>query len=94
MDGFLVNEVVSFYVFLPHPSLVVTRVSRRIPQPSFQTYWKDTHSGEKHNFAGVQPSSSPYIGAFASFERKDVSSDLEQEAAKGKGAFIQALWTL
>ncbi|GFT65448.1 hypothetical protein TNCV_1902221 [Trichonephila clavipes] len=33
--------------------------------------------------------------AFASFEPKDVSSDyLEQEAAKGKGALVQALWTL
>ncbi|GFT68744.1 hypothetical protein TNCV_684191 [Trichonephila clavipes] len=35
------------------------------------------------------------VRAFASFEPKDVSSDyLEQEASKGKGAFIQALWTL
>ncbi|GFV06469.1 hypothetical protein TNCV_2947921 [Trichonephila clavipes] len=37
----------------------------------------------------------PRVRAFASFEPKDVSSDyLEQEASKGKGAFIQALWTL
>ncbi|GFW69010.1 hypothetical protein TNCV_2919081 [Trichonephila clavipes] len=37
----------------------------------------------------------PCFRAFASFEPKDVSSDyLEQEDAKGKGAFIQALWTL
>ncbi|GFW77422.1 uncharacterized protein TNCV_2498151 [Trichonephila clavipes] len=37
----------------------------------------------------------PCFRAFASFEPKDVSSDyLEQEASKGKGAFIQALWTL
>ncbi|GFS69508.1 hypothetical protein TNCV_3893781 [Trichonephila clavipes] len=37
----------------------------------------------------------PRFRAFASFEPKDVSSDyLEQEASKGKGAFIQALWTL
>ncbi|GFT06252.1 hypothetical protein TNCV_800601 [Trichonephila clavipes] len=33
----------------------------------------------------------PRVRAFASFEPKDVSSDyLEQEASKGKGAFIQA----
>ncbi|GFT36634.1 uncharacterized protein TNCV_3979291 [Trichonephila clavipes] len=33
--------------------------------------------------------------AFARSEPKDVSSDyVEQEASKGKGAFIQALWTL
>ncbi|GFX45697.1 hypothetical protein TNCV_1422811 [Trichonephila clavipes] len=37
----------------------------------------------------------PLIRAFASFEPKDVSSDyLEQEACKGKRAFIQALWAL
>ncbi|GFV00751.1 hypothetical protein TNCV_1385701 [Trichonephila clavipes] len=37
----------------------------------------------------------PRVRAFASFEPKDMSSDyLEQEASKGKGAFIQALWTL
>ncbi|GFW07725.1 uncharacterized protein TNCV_3918581 [Trichonephila clavipes] len=37
----------------------------------------------------------PGFRALASFEPKDVPSDyLEQEAAKGKGAFIQALWTL
>ncbi|GFU15857.1 hypothetical protein TNCV_2367981 [Trichonephila clavipes] len=37
----------------------------------------------------------PCFKAFASFEPKDVSSDyLEQEASKGRGAFIQALWTL
>ncbi|GFU58529.1 hypothetical protein TNCV_4894611 [Trichonephila clavipes] len=37
----------------------------------------------------------PCFRAFASFEPKDVSSDyLEQEASKGKGAFIQALYTL
>ncbi|GFW46588.1 uncharacterized protein TNCV_1936581 [Trichonephila clavipes] len=37
----------------------------------------------------------PSFRAFASFEPKDVSSDYsEQEASKGKGAFIQALWTL
>ncbi|GFU71173.1 hypothetical protein TNCV_4506961 [Trichonephila clavipes] len=37
----------------------------------------------------------PHVRAFASFEPKDVSSDyLEQEASKGKGAFIQVLWTL
>ncbi|GFX42251.1 hypothetical protein TNCV_4310861 [Trichonephila clavipes] len=37
----------------------------------------------------------PRVRAFASFERKDVSSDyLEQEASKVKGGFIQALWTL
>ncbi|GFY31868.1 hypothetical protein TNCV_4201761 [Trichonephila clavipes] len=37
----------------------------------------------------------PRVRAFASFEPKDVSSDyLEQEASKGKRAFIQALWTL
>ncbi|GFW94125.1 hypothetical protein TNCV_1978651 [Trichonephila clavipes] len=37
----------------------------------------------------------PRVRAFARFEPKDVSSDyLEQEASKGKGAFIQALWTL
>ncbi|GFU53775.1 hypothetical protein TNCV_3472211 [Trichonephila clavipes] len=37
----------------------------------------------------------PCFRALASFESKDVSSDfLEQEAAKGKGAFIQALCTL
>ncbi|GFX53931.1 hypothetical protein TNCV_1154621 [Trichonephila clavipes] len=35
------------------------------------------------------------IRAFARSEPKDVSSDyVEQEASKGKGAFIQALWTL
>ncbi|GFX42239.1 hypothetical protein TNCV_4310741 [Trichonephila clavipes] len=34
----------------------------------------------------------PCFRPFESFEPKDVSSDyLEQEAAKGKGAFIQAL---
>ncbi|GFX70567.1 hypothetical protein TNCV_875411 [Trichonephila clavipes] len=37
----------------------------------------------------------PFSLVFASFEPKDVSSDyLEQEAVKGKGAFIQALWSL
>ncbi|GFW38889.1 hypothetical protein TNCV_4078471 [Trichonephila clavipes] len=37
----------------------------------------------------------PRVRAFARFEAKDVSSDyVEQEASKGKGAFIQALWTL
>ncbi|GFW23889.1 uncharacterized protein TNCV_945731 [Trichonephila clavipes] len=37
----------------------------------------------------------PRIRAFARSEPKDVSSDyVEQEASKGKGAFIQALWTL
>ncbi|GFW67767.1 hypothetical protein TNCV_3870981 [Trichonephila clavipes] len=37
----------------------------------------------------------PRVRAFARFEPKDVFSDfLEQEASKGKGAFIQALWTL
>ncbi|GFW57205.1 hypothetical protein TNCV_541211 [Trichonephila clavipes] len=37
----------------------------------------------------------PPVRAFASFDPKDVSSDyLEQEAPKGRGAFIQALWTL
>ncbi|GFT83718.1 uncharacterized protein TNCV_3891011 [Trichonephila clavipes] len=37
----------------------------------------------------------PRVRAFARFEPKDVSSDyVEQEASKGKGAFIQALWTL
>ncbi|GFT01998.1 hypothetical protein TNCV_2635861 [Trichonephila clavipes] len=37
----------------------------------------------------------PRVRAFSSFEPKDVSSDyLEQEASKGKGAFILALWTL
>ncbi|GFU16611.1 hypothetical protein TNCV_204151 [Trichonephila clavipes] len=37
----------------------------------------------------------PRVRAFASFEPKDVSSNyLEQEASKGKGAFIQALLTL
>ncbi|GFU13616.1 uncharacterized protein TNCV_938751 [Trichonephila clavipes] len=41
------------------------------------------------------PLNIPRVKAFASFEPKDVSSDyLEQEASKGKGAFIQALWTL
>ncbi|GFW16589.1 hypothetical protein TNCV_2352121 [Trichonephila clavipes] len=35
------------------------------------------------------------VRAFARVEPKDVSSDyVEQEASKGKGAFIQALWTL
>ncbi|GFX86608.1 hypothetical protein TNCV_462281 [Trichonephila clavipes] len=35
------------------------------------------------------------VRAFARSEPKDVSSDyVEQEASKGKGAFIQALWTL
>ncbi|GFW00005.1 hypothetical protein TNCV_3567951 [Trichonephila clavipes] len=35
------------------------------------------------------------VRVFARFEPKDVSSDyVEQEASKGKGAFIQALWTL
>ncbi|GFU74866.1 hypothetical protein TNCV_4961941 [Trichonephila clavipes] len=34
------------------------------------------------------------VRAFARSEPKDVSSDyVEQEASKGKGAFIQALWT-
>ncbi|GFU30661.1 hypothetical protein TNCV_124691 [Trichonephila clavipes] len=33
------------------------------------------------------------VRAFARSEPKDVSSDyVEQEASKGKGAFIQALW--
>ncbi|GFT86660.1 hypothetical protein TNCV_1251251 [Trichonephila clavipes] len=37
----------------------------------------------------------PCFRAVASFEPKDVSSDyLEQEASKGRGAFIQALWIL
>ncbi|GFT96135.1 hypothetical protein TNCV_1848901, partial [Trichonephila clavipes] len=37
----------------------------------------------------------PRVRAFAGSEPKDVSSDyVEQEASKGKGAFIQALWTL
>ncbi|GFX09244.1 uncharacterized protein TNCV_1068301 [Trichonephila clavipes] len=37
----------------------------------------------------------PRAIAFAPSEPKDVSSDyVEQEASKGKGAFIQALWTL
>ncbi|GFX60546.1 hypothetical protein TNCV_1555361 [Trichonephila clavipes] len=37
----------------------------------------------------------PSFRAFASFEPKGVSSDyLEQEAYKGRRAFIQALWTL
>ncbi|GFT02932.1 hypothetical protein TNCV_4962121 [Trichonephila clavipes] len=37
----------------------------------------------------------PRVRAFARFEPKDVSSEyVEQEASKGKGAFIQALWTL
>ncbi|GFW67815.1 hypothetical protein TNCV_3871461 [Trichonephila clavipes] len=37
----------------------------------------------------------PRVRAFARFEPKDVSSDyLEQEASKGKGAFIQTLWSL
>ncbi|GFY42570.1 hypothetical protein TNIN_197671 [Trichonephila inaurata madagascariensis] len=37
----------------------------------------------------------PCFIPFASFEPADVYSDyMEQEAAKGKGAFIQALWTL
>ncbi|GFT23931.1 uncharacterized protein TNCV_3207811 [Trichonephila clavipes] len=35
------------------------------------------------------------VRAFARSEPKDVTSDyVEQEASKGKGAFIQALWTL
>ncbi|GFX75080.1 hypothetical protein TNCV_4064821 [Trichonephila clavipes] len=41
------------------------------------------------------PRDIPRVRPFASFEPNDVSSDyLEQEASKGKGAFIQALWTL
>ncbi|GFW87457.1 uncharacterized protein TNCV_1301021 [Trichonephila clavipes] len=37
----------------------------------------------------------PPVRAFTRTEPKDVSSDyMEQEASKGKGAFIQALWTL
>ncbi|GFW38893.1 hypothetical protein TNCV_4078511 [Trichonephila clavipes] len=37
----------------------------------------------------------PRVRAFDRFESKDVSSDyVKQEASKGKGAFIQALWTL
>ncbi|GFX87196.1 hypothetical protein TNCV_2059671 [Trichonephila clavipes] len=37
----------------------------------------------------------PRVRAFARFEPKDVPSDyVEQEASKGKRAFIQALWTL
>ncbi|GFX71970.1 hypothetical protein TNCV_4628981 [Trichonephila clavipes] len=37
----------------------------------------------------------PRVRAFPSFEPKDVSSDyVEQVASKGKGAIIQALWTL
>ncbi|GFU02136.1 uncharacterized protein TNCV_533441 [Trichonephila clavipes] len=41
------------------------------------------------------PLVSPCFRAFASFESKDVYSDhLKQEAANGKGAFIQDLWAL
>ncbi|GFW87459.1 hypothetical protein TNCV_1301041 [Trichonephila clavipes] len=37
----------------------------------------------------------PPVRAFTRTEPKDVSKDyMEQEASKGKGAFIQALWTL
>ncbi|GFS69464.1 hypothetical protein TNCV_3893571 [Trichonephila clavipes] len=37
----------------------------------------------------------PRVRVFARSEPKDVSSDyVEQEASKGEGAFIQALWTL
>ncbi|GFX74684.1 hypothetical protein TNCV_3121141 [Trichonephila clavipes] len=42
-----------------------------------------------------QPNDVPCFTPFTSFEPADVSCDyLEQEAAKGKGAFIQAPWTL
>ncbi|GFV80578.1 hypothetical protein TNCV_1044291 [Trichonephila clavipes] len=37
----------------------------------------------------------PRVRGFARSEPKDVSSDyVEQEASKGKGAFIKAMWTL
>ncbi|GFV29550.1 hypothetical protein TNCV_4490041 [Trichonephila clavipes] len=43
----------------------------------------------------LYPLDIPCFRSFASLEPADVSSDYwEQETAKGKGAFIQALWTL
>ncbi|GFW99417.1 hypothetical protein TNCV_3007191 [Trichonephila clavipes] len=119
---FLVNEVSSSI-----PSLVVTRVSRRIP-PTFISNpleRRDITLLDHHllilgkfilqpgpylfNHVSVlfhtelltkvlphhHPLDIPRVRAIASFEPKDVSSDyLEQEASKGKEAFIQAVWTL
>ncbi|GFX80646.1 uncharacterized protein TNCV_499131 [Trichonephila clavipes] len=63
---FLVNEVKMSSRIPPLISRCDKSIQTDRPQPSFQTHWKDTHgtvhSGEKHYFAGAQPSSPPYIG--------------------------------
>ncbi|GFT93778.1 uncharacterized protein TNCV_4715691 [Trichonephila clavipes] len=75
---FLVNEV---------------EVSSRIPTSPLITrsYCGAADQSASHH----HPLDIPRVRAFASFEPKDVSSDyFEQEASKGRGSFIQALWTL
>ncbi|GFW41815.1 hypothetical protein TNCV_4980631 [Trichonephila clavipes] len=40
------------------------------------------------------PHDVPWFESFSSFEPADLDNEfMEQEAAKGKGAFVQALWT-
>ncbi|GFX70759.1 hypothetical protein TNCV_1337211 [Trichonephila clavipes] len=85
--------------FSERSSVFHPRCDKRLATPEIIDLHTDTEQRTVELLTKVLPHHHPLdiprVRAFASFGPKDVSSDyLEQEASKGKGAFIQALWTL
>ncbi|GFW89701.1 hypothetical protein TNCV_1025851 [Trichonephila clavipes] len=81
------------------PYISISNHCQRLATPEIIDLHTDTEQRIVELLTKVLPDHHPLdiprVRAFARFEPKDVSSDyVEQEASKGKGAFIQALWTL